>query len=106
MGIVDQALASPNAEYSQMILDPKNLKAIKSAVRLPDFVIKGAESVEAQQAELEILLRSGPVPNPEKMQAQQVLATAQQQMLVLVQKASTGVSLAPEEKQGAEQAPQ
>src|SRR5215475_14408053 len=62
MSLVDHALASPDSAMSQMILDPKNLKAIKDAVRLPDFVIKGAESVEAQSAELEILLRSGPVP--------------------------------------------
>jgi hypothetical protein len=106
MEIVDAALNSPSTEFAKIVLDPKNLKAIKSAVRMPDFIIKGAATVEKTEAELEILLRSGPVPNPQKVQAQQVLAEAQQGMLQLGAKAMSGMPLAPDEQQQMQQGPQ
>lgn len=106
MSIVDKALASPSSEMGQMILSPKNLKAIKSAIRMPDFVIKGAASVEKQEAELEILLRSAPQPNPQKAKMQQALAAAAQGMAALKQKSDQGLPPTPEESQQVQQAPQ
>lgn len=107
MSIVDKALAAPGTEFSDLVLAPKNLKAIKSAIRLHGFVIKGADSVEKQEAELQILLRSGPYPNPAKMKAQQAVAQAQQGMSQQVaQHAATGVPPNDQEAQQLASAPQ
>lgn len=76
MSVVDKAMATPGSEFSNLVMDPKNLKAIKSAIRLPGFVIKGESSVEKQEAEFELLLRAGPNPNPEKMKLGQQIAQA------------------------------
>lgn len=76
MQIVDQALASPSSGISQMILDPRNVKEIQSVLRLRNFKIKGADAVAKQEGEFELLLRSGPLLNPEKMKLQAVLAQA------------------------------
>jgi hypothetical protein len=77
MSVVDKALASPDSQFSKLVLDPKNLKAIRSAIRLNDFTIKGSASVEKQEAEFEVLLRSGPQPNPAKAKIQQAIEQAQ-----------------------------
>jgi len=106
MGIVDQALASPNTEFAQIILDPKNLKAIKEVVRMPDFVIKGAASVEKQEAELELLLRSGPAPNPQLLQLQQNVEQGMEEMKVIGMKAASGLPLSPDEQQQMQAGPQ
>jgi hypothetical protein len=106
MELVDAALNSPSTEFAKIILDPKNLKAIKSAIRMPDFVIKGAATVEKTEAELELLLRSGPVPNPQKLQAQAALQQSQEGMQALGAKVQQGIPLAPEEQQQAQQGPQ
>jgi hypothetical protein len=106
MELVDAALNSPSTEFAKIILDPKNLKAIKSAIRMPDFVIKGAATVEKTEAELELLLRSGPVPNPQKLQAQAALQQSQEGMQALGAKVQQGLPLAPEEQQQAQQGPQ
>jgi hypothetical protein len=104
MSLVDHALASPNTEYSQIVLSPQNLKILKGVVRMPDFVIKGAASVDKQEAELELLLRLGPVPNPQKTQAEQALQDAQQGMAAIAMKVASGAILSPEEQQQAQQA--
>lgn len=102
--LVDKALASPDTATSQMILDPKNLKEIRSALRLKAFTIKGEASVEKQEAELEILLRSAPQPNPAKVKAKQLLEAATMGMAEHVKKQQAGV-ITPEEEQQMQQAP-
>ena len=77
MSLVDAAMSAPSTEFSQLILSPKNLKPIKDAIRVREFKITGADSVEKQEGELEVLLRSGPMPNPQKMMAQAALEQAQ-----------------------------
>lgn len=105
--IVDQAIGAPTTDWAKMVLDPKNLKAIQSATRLKDFQIKGANSVAKQEAEFEILLRSGPVPSPQKLMLQKTLAEAKMGLAQLVEKSNTtGISPTPEEQQQAAQAPQ
>ena len=105
--IVDAAVAQPNTEWSKMVLDPKNLKAIQSALRMRDFVIRGASSVAKQEAEFEILLRSGPMPNPQKMMLQRAIQQAAMGMKSLIaQSLATGMPPSDEEQQQVQQAPQ
>lgn len=74
--LLDFALKSPDSAAGAMLLDPKNLKEFKTGLRLHNFTIKGASSVDKQEAELEILLRSGPMPNPQKAKLQAALNNA------------------------------
>jgi hypothetical protein len=102
--IVDMALKSPDAAMSQMILDPTNLKEIRSILRLKGFNIKGSESVEMQEAELEILLRSTPQPNPKKIKMEQLLKKATEGMAQHVLNQQNG-TITPEEQQQMQKAP-
>lgn len=105
--LLDVALKSPDTALSQMILDPHNLKEFKSGLRLRGLVIKGEASVEKQEAEFEILLRSGPQPNPKKLKMQQMLAVAQQGMAQQVQThLQNGQPPNPQEQQQLSSAPQ
>lgn len=107
MSMVDKALASPDAVVSQMILDPRNLKEIKSAIRIPGFIIKGEASVEKQEAEMEILLRGQPQPNPQKVKMSQALQRARMGMVAQVAThLNTGTQPTPEEQQQLQAAPQ
>jgi hypothetical protein len=102
--LVDMALKSPDSPTGAMILDPTNLKEIRSALRLKGLVIKGESSVEKQEAELEVLLRSAPMPNPKKLKMTKLLQTAQMGMMQFGAKMQAG-TLAPEEQQQMQQAP-
>lgn len=106
MAIVDQAMADPSGQLGKLIFAPKNLKAIKSAIRMPDFEIKGAATVEKTEAELEILLRSGPVPNPQLVQLQQSVQEGQAHLTEIMAKMTAGLPLTPEEQQIAQTGPQ
>jgi hypothetical protein len=103
-GLVDMALKSPDSATGQMILAPNNLKEIRSALRLRGINIKGESSVEKQEAEIEVLLRSGPMPNPKKLKMKQLLNTAKMGMTEFGAKQAMG-TLAPEEAQQMQQAP-
>lgn len=105
MQLVDHALNSPNTEFAKMVLDPRNLKAIKSAVRMPDFEIAGAASVEKQNAEMEILLRSGPLPNPMKMKLQRAAQQGDQLIAATQMKLAAGQPVSPQEQQMMQAAP-
>lgn len=102
--LVDMAVVNPASPFSQDIMSAKNLKAVQSAVRIPEFQIRGADSVNKQQAELEVLLRSGPMPNPQKVMLQKALTDAQNGMQQVALKVATGTA-APEEMQQAQAAP-
>ena len=104
--LLDVALKSPDTPLSMTIMDPKNLKQIRSDLQLKDYVIKGEASVEKQEGELEILLRSGPQPNPQKVKLQQLLKTAQMAITATALKTAQGAPVDPEEAQQAQQAPQ
>jgi hypothetical protein len=58
------------ALYNAIISDPRNLAVISKFPSLSDFDVPGADQVEQQQGEFEILLRSGPQPNPQYQQLQ------------------------------------
>jgi hypothetical protein len=105
--LLDVAIKSPDMALSQTILDPRNIREFQSVLRLKGLVVKGADSVEKQEAELEILLRSGPQPNPKKLLMQQALQKAQDGMAQQVQgHLATGQAPNPEEQQQLQAAPQ
>ena len=66
------------ALYQQIMMDPRNLSVFAHFPSLAKLNLPNADQVEAQQGEFEILMRSGPVPNPAVAQAQQQLAVLQQ----------------------------
>ena len=61
------------ALYQQIMMDPRNLSVFARFPSLKDLHIPNADQVEAQQGEFEILMRSGPVPNPKIAQIQEQL---------------------------------
>ena len=63
--------AKDNPFYQKLLQSPKNAKIAKDAIRMSDLEVPGAASVEKQQAEFEILLKSGPAPNPQLTQVQE-----------------------------------
>lgn len=54
--------------YQQIMTDPRNLSVFSRFPSLSKLNIPNADQVEEQQGEFEILMRSGPVPNPELQQ--------------------------------------
>jgi hypothetical protein len=68
MQLVDKSAANP--ALAQWIFSPSNLAETASALRMKNYKVAGASSVTKQQAEFEILLRSGPMPNPQLVQMQ------------------------------------
>lgn len=68
------------ALYQQIMMDPRNLAIFSRFPSLKDLNIPNADQVEAQQGEFEILMRSGPVPNPQLAQIQQQLQAITQQL--------------------------
>jgi len=71
--------ASSVALYQQIVSDPRNLAifAKMPALSSMGLEIQGADAVEQQQGEFEILMRSGPVPNPQVQAIQQQLEQAE-----------------------------
>ena len=74
--------SSPNVALYQAILnDPANLSVFAKFPSLRDLTIPGAAAVEQQQGEFEILMTSGPVPNPRIGQIQQQIMMAERSIL-------------------------
>jgi hypothetical protein len=71
MGLVDKSAANP--ALAQWIFSPSNLAETASALRMKNYKVAGASSVTKQQSEFELLLRQGPMPNPQVLQMQQGL---------------------------------
>jgi hypothetical protein len=68
------------ALYQQIMLDPRNLAVFSRFPSLKELNIPNADQVEAQQGEFEILMRSGPVPNPQLEQIKQQLEKITEQL--------------------------
>jgi hypothetical protein len=68
-----------NPTILKLLSVPKNMRIAKDAVGLQDLEIPEADSVEKQQGEFEILLKTGPVPNPKLVQAQKQFEQSLQQ---------------------------
>jgi len=68
---------SKNPVIQTLLQLPNNLRVAKDAVGLTDFEIPQADSVDKQRGEFEVLMKTGPVPNPKLQQAQQLMQSAQ-----------------------------
>lgn len=75
--------SATNQEIAQWIFSPANLPILQDGIRMKAFKVPGASSITKQKAEFELLLRSGPMPNPKVMQIQQVLDQAADKMTQL-----------------------
>ena len=90
--LVDQSSANPALQA--WIFSPTNLPILQDGIRMKAFKVPGATSITKQKAEFEILLRSGPTPNPQVLKIQQVLGQAAEEMQV---NAATGAPPDPKE---------
>ena len=59
------AEGNPNGPSAKILNVPKNLKVAKDVLRFAELEIPGAMEYEKQQGEFEILIKTGPIPNPE-----------------------------------------
>ncbi|MGA7854782.1 MAG: hypothetical protein WCA15_15755, partial [Candidatus Acidiferrales bacterium] len=78
MDLVNKSSANP--ALAQWIFSPSNLAETASALRMKNYKVAGASSVTKQQSEFEVLLRQGPMPNPQLIQMQQGLAKIKGEM--------------------------
>jgi hypothetical protein len=67
------AEAANNPASQKLISLPKNMKLLKDGIGLTDLDIPEAASVDKQLGEFEILLKTGPQPNPAITEAQEQL---------------------------------
>jgi hypothetical protein len=78
--LVQEATANPF--LAKLMDDPDNLELIKDSSGLKDFKIAALQSRNKQLGEIEIMLQSGPVPNPQigtlEKQLKQIEAAAMQ----------------------------
>jgi hypothetical protein len=77
--------STQNEAIRQWLFSPSNLPILQSGIRLKKFKVPGADSITKQKAEFELLLRSGPMPNPAVLKIQQVLAQAAEKMQIAQQ---------------------
>lgn len=89
---------------SSVVKEPLNLPAFKRIARFDGLVMTGADAVEQQQGEFEVLMKSGPADNPQYLQ----LVQAQQQVQVMQQQMQSDPMAAqdPEVQQQVQQATQ
>jgi hypothetical protein len=76
--MVDTSTSNP--QLAAWIFAPENLPVLQSGLRMKGFKVIGASSITKQKTEFELLLRSGPMPNPKVMQIQQTLQQAAEEM--------------------------
>lgn len=77
--------STQNQAIQGWLFSPANLPILADGVRMKAFKVPGASSVTKQKSEFEILLRSGPMPNPQLAKLQQALDQATQGMAAHVQ---------------------
>lgn len=65
--------AATNPILSQLFMSPKNRKQIRDAIGLKELDIPGADAYEKQLGEFELLLKTGPVPNPQVVEVKKNL---------------------------------
>lgn len=68
------AEANPGGPSALLLKSAKNLKAAKDALRFQILEIPGAAEYEKQQGEFQILVKTGPIPNPEIQQLTEQIA--------------------------------
>ncbi len=65
--------SSSVALYQQIVNDPRNLSIFAKFPSIASLEIPGADAVEEQSGEFEILMQSGPIPNPKMEMIQEQL---------------------------------
>ena len=93
MTLIDKANQNPASPLSQWIFSPSNLEETSKAFRMKNYKVAGASSVTKQRSEFEVLLRSGPMPNPKLAQMQEGITKIKAEML---QHAATGGQVPPQ----------
>lgn len=71
---------NPNGQAAKLLSSPKNLKVAKDVLRFHELDIPGSDSYEKQQGEFEILIKTGPVPNPEITELEEQIEEHQAQL--------------------------
>src|SRR6202521_1339241 len=80
MGLITQGDQTPGSPLAQWVFSPSNLAGTASALRMKHYKVAGATSVTKQRGEFEVLLRSGPMPNPQLVKMQEASQQAQEGM--------------------------
>lgn len=75
------------ALYGQIMSDPENLAVFAKFPSLASLKVPGADAVEQQQGEFELLMRSGPVDNPAFTALQEQLQKGQEEVVKLTEAA-------------------
>ncbi len=91
------AMAEKNPVLAKILQISRNMMLAKDKAGLPEMVIPGADSSEKQMGEIQILLQSGPEPNPALQQAQQQVQQA------AAQAQQSGIPVPPEAAQAVQQ---
>jgi hypothetical protein len=71
--------AGANPWIAKLLSVPNNMKIAKDAVGLEELEVPEADALDKQQGEFELLLKTGPVPNPKVLEAQQQFEQAMAQ---------------------------
>lgn len=71
LALLNGALTNPMV--MQLLDDPENAEVIKNAIGLEELTLPVLEARDKQLGEIDILLKSGPAPNPQLLEAQQNL---------------------------------
>jgi hypothetical protein len=85
--------SAANPALAQWLFSPANLPILQDGIRMKAFKVPGASSITKQKSEFEVLLRSGPMPNPKVQQVQEVLDQAAEKMNQLT---AVGQQMPPE----------
>lgn len=68
----EKALSDDNPMMQQVIADPRNLSAMKEFAPR-GMVLPGVDSVEKQQGEFDVLLKTNPQPNPDYLKLKEIV---------------------------------
>jgi hypothetical protein len=71
------SMSASNPLLNSWFLSPSNLAEVASGLRMKKFKVVGATSVTKQRNEFELLLRRGPIDNPQFLNTQAALQKAQ-----------------------------
>ena len=71
------SMSASNPLLAQWFLGPSNLAEVASGLRMKKFKVVGATSVTKQRNEFELLLRKGPMDNPQFLNMQSAMQKAQ-----------------------------
>jgi hypothetical protein len=66
--------SAKNPQIQEVLFNPANLELVQNMVGLSELVIPQVLSYRKQLGEIEVMLKSTPVPNPQVMQAMQKIA--------------------------------